>query len=149
MHPSQRPATVWINWLDATAWGVIVFGLALVIAPGLALQAFSLLVYSNPGHIASFGVEAASYASLAHAVLGGVMIGWGVVLYMVVRNLFAYGYRIGWQIVAFSVAAWFVPDTGYSLWSGFWQDAVLNTVFLILFAIPLWATKEMLQKNEK
>ena len=25
-----------------------------------------------------------------------------------------------------TVAAWFIPDTTFSLWSGFWQNAVLN-----------------------
>lgn len=27
--------------------------------------------------------------------------------------------------------------------AGFWQNAVLNTVFLALFALPLWATHTM------
>lgn len=48
---------------------------------------------------------------------------------------------MGWNLIALSVAAWFVPDTSYSLLSGFWQNAVLNTVFAGLFAIPLWATR--------
>jgi len=143
MRPLLRPANIWIKWLSATAWAVTVFGLCLVAIPGLTLQAFSLLVYSNPRQIAGFGVEAANYISLAHAVLGGVMVGWGVAIYLVVRNLFAQGYRIGWQIIAVSATAWFVPDTAYSLWSGFWQNAVLNAVFFSLFVVPLWATKGM------
>jgi hypothetical protein len=28
----------------------------------------------------------------------------------------------------------------FSLWSGFWQNAVLNSVIAVLFAIPLAAT---------
>lgn len=52
----------------------------------------------------------------------------------------AAGEAMGWRIIALSVAAWFVPDTAYSLWSGFWQNAVLNLAFLILFAVPLGAT---------
>jgi integral membrane sensor domain MASE1 len=35
----------------------------------------------------------------------------------------------------------FVPDTLYSLASGFWPNAVLNSVFALVFALPLWATR--------
>jgi hypothetical protein len=57
-----------------------------------------------------------------------------------VRGPFAAGAGIGWRIIAVSVVAWFVPDTAYSLWFGFWQNAVLNLVFFVLFAVPLAAT---------
>ena len=39
-----------------------------------------------------------------------------------------------------SLLAWFVPDTALSLLSGFWQNAALNLVFAVLFALPLAAT---------
>ena len=135
------PPKVWINWLLAVSVGVIVFGLLLVLSPALARQGFSLLVYSSPDRIDSFGGAQARYVSLAHAVIGGVMVGWGAALLYATRRLLAGGNRIGWNLITLSVAAWYVPDTAYSLYSGFWQNALLNTVFLILFAIPLWATR--------
>ena len=70
-----------------------------------------------------------------------VKLGWGTALVYVTRTLVANGMRAGWNVVALSVAAWFVPDTMYSLVSGFWQNAVLNAAFLGLFAVPLWATR--------
>lgn len=33
---------------------------------------------AEPKHMSSFGAEAVSYIGLAHAVLGGVMFGWGL-----------------------------------------------------------------------
>jgi hypothetical protein len=57
-----------------------------------------------------------------------------------VKHLLAGGSRLGWRIVAFSAAAWFVPGTTFSLWSGFWQNAVLNAAFAVLFLVPLAAT---------
>ncbi|MDO9164488.1 MAG: hypothetical protein Q7U13_00135 [Rhodoferax sp.] len=128
--------------------GVMVFGLALVVAPGLAREGFSLLVYGDREQIATFGSLAAQYIALVHAVLGAVMFGWGIALLLVVRGLFARGTREGWQIVAVSVAAWFVPDTTFSLWSGFWQNAVLNLVFIVLFALPLAATYRGFQRSQ-
>ncbi len=136
----RKPSSFWVAWLLVASAGVVLFGLALVLAPDVALQGFSLLVYSDSQRIATYGQEAVRYASLVHAVIGGVMVGWGVALVLVVRGPFASGARIGWQVVAVSLVSWFVPDTTYSLWSGFWQNAVLNLAFFLVFAVPLVAT---------
>lgn len=128
-----------MNWLLAVSVALALFGLALVVAPAAARQGFSLLLYAQADRISAFGEQAVSYVSLVQAVLGAVMFGWGTALVIVVRGLVARGSRIGWRVVAFSVAAWWVPDTTYSLWSGFWQNAVLNVVFGLLFAVPLAA----------
>jgi hypothetical protein len=47
------------------------------------------------------------------------------------------GDRSAWRIFVVSLLAWFVTDTLFSLWSGFWQNALLNGVFALLFAPPL------------
>lgn len=138
-----QPSRFWINWLLAVEAGVVLFGMVLVLAPSTARQGFSLLVCASTGRIDSFGQESVRYISLAHAVIGGVMAGWGVALLYVTRSLFARGERIAWNLVALSLGAWFVPDTSYSLLSGYWQNAMLNTAFLALFALPLWATRAM------
>ena len=140
MHTSSRLASLWVAWLSIVSVGIMLFGLVLVVAPTVAQQGFSLLIYAEPEHISDFEAEAVAYIGLAHAVLGGIMFGWGLALLLIVRRLFACGSKLGWQLISFSVIAWFVPDTIYSLWSGFWQNAVLNLVFLVLFAVPLLAT---------
>jgi len=75
MNANTTPKKFWINWLTAVSSGVIAFGLALVMAPGLVRRGFSLLVYTTPTVIDSFGYEQIRYISLAHAVMGGVMGG--------------------------------------------------------------------------
>jgi hypothetical protein len=123
------------------------FGLVLVLAPSISRQGFSLLVYASAAHIDTFGQEQVRYISLAHAVIGGVMVGWGVAIFYVTKSLLARGERIAWNLIALSVGAWFVPDTLYSLISGYWQNAVLNTAFLALFALPLWATRSLTRND--
>ena len=147
MRSDYQPSRFWINWLLAVSAGVVAFGLVLVIAPSLSRQGFSLLVYASPERVDAFGQEAARYISLATAVLGGVMVGWGAALFYVTRSLFARGSKTAWNLIALSVGAWFLPDTSYSLLSGYWQNAVLNTVFLFLFAVPLWATRGKLRDD--
>jgi hypothetical protein len=134
------PSQFWVRWLVIAAIGVMGFGLMLVMAPTLAREGFSLLLFNDTNRVASFGVAPTRYIELLHAVLGAVMFGWGLALLLVVRGLFARGVREGWQIITISVLAWFIPDTAFSIWSGFWQNAVLNLVFIVLFATPLTAT---------
>ena len=141
MSLPSRPSTFWVYWLQVAAAGVIAFGLVLVVAPALARQGFSLLVYASPQRIDAFGHEPVRYISLTHAVIGGVMAGWGAMLFYAARTLLAAGSAHGWNLIALSVAVWFVPDTAFSVLSGFWQNALLNLVFVLLFALPLWHTR--------
>ncbi len=126
---------------------VILFGLVLVAVPTMARQGFSLLVYSSSSRLDAFGIEQVRYVSLAHAVIGGVMVGWGVALLLITCELLAKGSRLGWKLIAISLGSWFIPDTTYSLLSGYWQNAVLNIVLLALFAVPLWATRHHLRDD--
>ncbi|MFM8411597.1 MAG: hypothetical protein ACKOCT_15140, partial [Alphaproteobacteria bacterium] len=64
------------------------------------------------------------------------------------RRLVSRGSRFGWNVVAGSLAAWFVPDTLYSLWSGFWPNAVLNFSFATLFALPLAALRAAMRDHD-
>lgn len=128
-----------MNWLAVVTVGVIAFGLLLVIAPGLARQGFSLLVFSSADRISDFGPEAASYIELAQAVMGSVMVGWGVALLLILRGPMQRNLTEGLKIFGISLLAWFIPDTTFSIASGFWQNAILNLVFAVLFLIPLLA----------
>jgi len=137
---SAQAELFWWRWLLAVTCGVMLFGLSMVVAPDLTRQFFGLLVFSSATGLDTFGGPANDYIMLLHAVLGSVMFGWGVALLFVLLGPFRTGGFHGWLTLCVSLAAWFVPDTAYSLWSGFWQNAMLNGVFAILFAIPLAAT---------
>lgn len=133
-------ARIWWLWLVVVSGGVVVGGLVMVVAPGLTRRLFSLLVFASPETIDGFGALPARYVVLAHGVLGAVMVGWGAALLLVLFGSFRRGAREAWLTVAISLAGWFVPDTALSLAIGFWQNAVLNVVVAILFAVPLAAT---------
>ena len=141
MRPIPNIIDRWSTWLQAASLGVSVFGLVFVLAPAWTRQGFSLMLYGSGTTIDAFDTEAVSYVSLVHAVLGGVMVGWGVSLWYAVRSFFHDRPRACWNLVALSLVTWFIPDTAYSLASGYWQNAILNLAFFVLFAIPLWATR--------
>jgi hypothetical protein len=136
----QNHFAFWHRWLVVVTLGLMAFSLSMVLAPGLTRQIFGLLIYASPEGINAFGGGAVAYISLVHAVLGAVMFGWGAaMLFLVLGPLRRKSFE-AWLTLAVSLTAWFVPDTAFSLWSGFWQNAAFNCVFMLLFAIPLAAT---------
>jgi hypothetical protein len=56
---------------------------------------------------------------------------------MLVRKLSAKDAKETCSMIAISVLLWYVPDTAFSLYSGFWQNAVMNTGLAVLYAVPL------------
>lgn len=145
----RTPSVFWLRWLRGTTVGVMLFGIIMVVAPELTRAGFAWLVYADTNRLASFGPEAVTYMTLMHAVLGSVMVGWGAALLLVVRGPFARGAREGWQMMAFSLTVWFIPDTAFSLWSGVWQNAVLNVTMATLFAVPLTATYRLFHASSE
>lgn len=141
----QPTPTLWINWLIYTAKFTMLFGLFMVLAPGLTQQGFGLLVFQDPTRLADFGSQVRAYIELAHAVMGSVMIGWGALMFMLARKLSSKDAKETYQMIAISVLLWYVPDTAFSLYSGFWQNAVLNTGFAVLYAVPLLALRKYYQ----
>ena len=128
----------WYRWLHVAIVVVMAFGIAMVLAPDPIRAFFGMLIYASPDAIQTrFGPAANAYIVLVHAVLGAVMFGWGVLMLLVLRGPFRRGEREGWIMIALSLLAWWLPDTVFSLYAGFWQNAVLNAAFFAMFAVPL------------
>lgn len=137
----------WWRWLVLTTASLMLFGLLLVLLPRVAEQLFSLLVYASASRVQAFGPEAGAYIRLVTAVLGCVLFGWGVLFLSLALGPVRKGSRDAWSAFAVSLLAWFIPDTAYSLLSGFWQNAVLNLGFALLFAMPLGALRPFVIKT--
>ena len=135
----DKAMTFWWRWLMVAAIIVLGFGLALVLLAGPMQRAFEML-YFMPQTGSTLDPAAAAYTTFLQAILGSVMIGWAVVLLYVISGPFRRLETWAWNVIAVSLAVWFVPDTAFSLLSGFWRNAILNAVLLLVFAIPLAAT---------
>ena len=136
--------TVWYRWLLIAVWMLMIFGLSMVLWPEGIRSGFSLMVYGSPTAIElQFSAAANAYVIFVHGVLGAVMFGWGLAMLITLAGPFRRGETVGWKLLALPLVAWFVPDTVFSLYTGFWQNAVLNTGFALLFAIPLVATRRV------
>ncbi len=143
------------------AFGVM--GLVFVLSPSLTLSFFDWMVYggyeASPVQADLMDGETRRYAGFIYQVLGAVLFGWAVLLTLVIRGPQLDTGDTGdtgdtkkashlmdawtWRVFAASFAAWFVVDTTMSLATGFWQNAVFNTLFGIAVAVPLvlgWRT---------
>ncbi len=135
--------TLWLRWLQAAVGATILFGLAMALLPEITRQGFGLILYGEAGAVAGFGPEVQPYLRLSHAVMGSLMVGWGLALWLVVQGPFRRGDRLGWNVLAISQVGWYVPDTAVSIATGLWPNAVLNTVFALAYAVPLLATRSL------
>jgi hypothetical protein len=140
VHGSGRRPAFWLAWLQVALVLLMAASLVPVFFPGFARAAFAWLVYADLNRLAAFPPEAVRYATFLHAVLGAVMFGWAVLLFLIVRGPLAAGSRRSWQAVMASLVAWFVPGTLFSIASGVWQNVVLNLLFMAAYAAPLAAT---------
>ncbi len=135
--------TLWSRWLHAAILGVMLFGMSMVLTPGLIKRFFSALIYSSPSAIeAELGATANAYIALMHGVIGAVTFGWGTAMLLALRGPFLRCEREGWILIAVPLVAWYIPDTLFSVYTGFWQNAAFNTFFATLFAVPLIASRK-------
>lgn len=74
---------------------------------------------------------------LADAILGGLMIGWMVAIWLLADRLLHRAPADVKFVITVSVVTWFVVDGVGSVASGAWVNVISNAVFLALFLVPL------------
>jgi hypothetical protein len=61
-------------------------------------------------------------------------------LLFILFGAFRRGEWEGWLAIALSIGFWFLIDSSWSAYMGFWGNVVLNIGFFLLYLIPLAAT---------
>jgi hypothetical protein len=138
----------WFRWFQVATIGVILYGVWLIVMPGLTLDFFSFIFFGRAGGFqARYPVDAIEYIRFIHGDLGSIIIGWGVTLYLILNGPFRRVESGTWTIFALSMVAWFVSGAVHSYYAGFWHNIVFNLVFLLLYAIPLMATRKYFKRE--
>lgn len=75
------------------------------------------------------------------AISGGVLVGWGLLFWLVTTQLYVSDPTIGRRIILPSILAWFLVDGSGSVIVGAWFNVVMNSGFLALFALPVLLLK--------
>ncbi len=72
------------------------------------------------------------------AVTGGVLVGWGVMMWCLSIWLYDLAPEAVRKTYVASILCWFVFDSLGSITSGYWPNAVWNVLFLIVLVGPMW-----------
>lgn len=125
-------------WLRCAAIMTITVGLIAAAASrqgGAApwLLLFDVLSWPLDGEPAHFTGETPA----VNAVAGGVMVGWGTLMYLIAKGPLQQGDTTLASPMLIAVIAWFVVDSTGSVAAGLPGNVILNIGFLVLFLPPL------------
>jgi hypothetical protein len=130
--------TFWTVWLLVGSFTMSVFGILMVLF--IRTNLFSGLTQEIDRTFwlgAQVGASAVQYQKWAYGVWGATVAGFGLLAGLIAGNAFARREKWARNALAASVALWYLLDTGVSLASGVWVNAVFNSVVLVWFALPL------------
>ena len=126
-------------WLKVASDIVILFGLLTALA-ALSSAAAPTSFLADMIFWPIDGAQAIdmAVAHLLAAILGGIMAGWGVLLYLLTTHLYPRDPKLAKMLISASLATWFVVDSLGSFAAGAPLNVLFNLIFLALFFIPLW-----------
>lgn len=116
-----------------TGFGVIVALAALPATAGMANFLADLVFWPLDG---APRIDTPASRLLA-AIAGGVLVGWGVTLWLVTAYVLPSDVSVASSIIRVGVLTWFVVDSLGSIAAGAPLNAALNISFLVLFLWPL------------
>lgn len=72
------------------------------------------------------------------AIGGGVMVGWGVMMWLVVDRLLPVDPRLARLLLIEATLAWFLVDSTGSFVAGATVNVLLNTMLMLAIVLPAW-----------
>ncbi len=131
----------WFNYAKILTIIIFIFSLGIIWVPVIWRDFFNLIIFGERIFPADFSDDAIQYIRLIFGITGAVMASWSFVLYILITGPLKEGQMWAWRAFAGSVILWFVLDTSYSLFTGFPENAVFNTLFLLAYTPAIIKTK--------
>lgn len=126
-------------WLKTTSLLIIALGLLVAFGahPATALPATWLtdIVFWPFDGLQTLEAPAARVLA---AISGGVMVGWGLMNWLVIDRLLPADPRLARLLVVESTLAWYLVDSTGSFVSGATVNVLLNTVLMLTIVMPAW-----------
>ncbi len=140
----------WCAWLLYSSVFFAFFGVTVALAPGFPF----LLPWTAAvdAHFFPHGPDAGGSALRAFmmAPLGGTIAAYYLLQSLVVAHAFRAREKWAWRAILWSTLIWFVVDSGMSALHGAYFNIYLINIFpLLIFGIPLYATRDMAQPVRK
>lgn len=126
----------WKSWLNGWCGAVILFGVVLLTGAFEATSGPLAALYGLIGPEVPMFDPALRFSS---ALLGAVTIGWGLTFYAAVAAAHVLGGAM-WRRLTRAVVIWYVIDSALSVATGFALNTASNTLFLLGWLLPMWAS---------
>jgi hypothetical protein len=131
--------TTRVAWLKTGAAVTIAFGVLIAAAAIPALQVpVALLLDLVYLPLDGAPIPGGPDTRLLSAISGGVLVGWGLMMWLIAATLYAKEPVICRKIILTSIVCWFVVDSSMSIAAGAFLNAFFNVGFLLIFAVPVW-----------
>lgn len=126
----------WRSYFTAWSIFIMVFGLVLAGAGLPATDGIATLIF---GIIGASDLDWTPVLRFSVALMGCVTLGWGITLLVAIRAAIALGAQSAgvWRGILYSMLVWYGLDSGLSVATGFWMNAVSNTFIAIAFIVGL------------
>ncbi len=126
----------WRTYFTAWTIFIMIFGLVLAGAGLPALDGIATLIFTIVG---ASDIVWTPELRFATALMGAVTLGWGMTLLTAIRAAIALGDQGApvWRGLFIAMLVWFVIDSAMSVATGFWLNAVSNSIISAAFVIGL------------
>ena len=134
----------WQRWLTLWCVAVGLFGLVLYGAGYAATRGPTAVLFGAFGN--PYPMEPDRYLSFTTSLMGAVTFGWSVALYTSFRAIWLLERESSasvWRILSVGVVIWYIIDSVASVANGFGLNAVSNTLFTVLFFVPVIASRAL------
>lgn len=133
--------------IQCLAIGHIVLGLCFPFLGQLASVNELLLAGMFPNQ--SLSVETAAQASFLITLFGPTVASWGILLLVLINQYVSSPSKNLWRGMIIAVLVWYIGDTSYSGSHGASGAVLLNSIVAILFLIPLWRLRKLINSPYK
>ena len=126
-------------WLKITAVSIILYSILFFLGTIQEMNEAVQLVLD----ISSWPIDKAQNYNenstvFLSALLGGVLFGWGILIWFLSSKIYDIVPEKTRKIVLFSLLSWFIIDSLGSLFSGNSNNLIANIFLLIVLVGPLW-----------
>jgi len=134
----------WQSWLVGVGVLVTVFGLFMALLNNTPLFAlFNHQIDPLFWEARAIPTPGLAFRSWVYGVWGATVVGWGILVIFIALYPFKQRERWAWNALLVAVGAWYLLDTGISLYFGVTFNAIFNTLLLALAGLPLFMTRKM------
>lgn len=138
----------WHRWLLLASLFFTAFGVVAAIAPHSGLFGIWISEIDRAFFANDISPEATAMRAFLMGPLGGTIAGSYLLQAFVVAVPFKAREPWAWHAILWSTLLWFVVDSGVSAVHGaYFNIYLINLMPLVIFGIPLFATRSMLRKG--